>query len=75
MEVDDSRFIIQLNQQVTRNKEAGLPLNQGIDTPSFERFISIIRGNRATASTGNPTGKGRKKIKPMEDAAILKLFQ
>jgi len=76
MEVDDSRFIIEMNQQVTRNKEQGLPLNHDITTERFEKFISIIRGNRATASSVSTSGKiSRKKVEPMKDSAILDLFK
>jgi hypothetical protein len=75
MEVDDSRFILDLNQRVLRNKENGLALNEGISDTEFQRFLSIMRGNRATASSvGGGTKSSRKKVEPMKDDTILNLF-
>jgi len=76
MEVDDSQFIIQMNRQVTVNKEQGLPADTNISDERFQRFVKILRGNRASASSvktgGGPT---RKKVDPMDDADILDLFK
>lgn len=75
MEVDDSRLIIELNQQVTRNQEHGKPLDHDIPAEKFQRFIEILRGNRASASSVATKGKAKPKVEPMKGEAILDLFK
>jgi len=75
MEVADSQFLSEINLRVTRNKENGKSLREGITDPEYERFLAILRPNRQSASsTATKTG-GKKKVEPMADNDILNLFK